>query len=240
MPTSRTSPTPPDVAQPRGVDLGTVVLSVVERGSASTPAPPVVLLHGTGATARSWDTVARALSTTRPVVAVDLRGHGESSWPGRYSVELMAQDVGALLDRLGLGAVDLVGHSLGGLVALQVAVASPTAVRRLVLEDVGMPHPRRPAPPTRPDGVLDFDWRVVEQVRPEIDDPDPRWPALVGSVAAPTLVVAGGPRSFVAGDHVAELVDALPDGRSVTLDTGHEVHEVDPAAFTREVLTFLT
>jgi esterase len=231
------------VAQPQDVDLGAVVLRVVERPCASPGAPPgappVVLLHGTGATLRSWDAVAAALSTTRAVLAVDLRGHGESSWPGTYSVDLMAQDVGALLDRLGLGPVDLVGHSLGGLVALRVSALSPDRVRRLVLEDVGMPHPRRPAPPARPDGVLDFDWRVVEQVRPEIDDPDPRWPDLVGSVATPTLVVAGGPSSFVAGAHVAELVGTLPDGRSVTLDTGHEVHETDPAGFIREVLTFL-
>jgi esterase len=61
----------------------------------------------------------------------------------------------------------------------------------------------------------------------------------VGSVVTPTLVVAGGPRSFVTGEHVAELVAALPDGRSVTLDTGHEVHESDPEGFTRELLAFL-
>jgi pimeloyl-ACP methyl ester carboxylesterase len=80
---------------------------------------------------------------------------------------------------------------------------------------------------------------VVEQVRPQVDDPDPAWPSVVGSVVTPTLVVTGGPRSFVTGEHVAELVAALPDGRSVTLDTGHEVHESDPAGFTRELLAFL-
>jgi pimeloyl-ACP methyl ester carboxylesterase len=227
------------VAEPRAVALGGVVLWLVEHRCSAPEAPPVVLLHGTGATARTWDVVAGVLSATRHALAVDLRGHGESDWPGRYSMSVMAQDVGALLDRLGLGPVDLVGHSLGGLVALRVAAAHPAEVRRLVLEDVGMPHPRRPAPPVRPPGVLDFDWRVVEQVRPEIDDPDPAWPAVAASVAAPTLVVAGGPSSFVAADHVAELVATLSDGRVVTLDTGHEVHETDPEAFTRELLTFL-
>ncbi len=172
------------------------------------------------------------------MLAVDLRGHGESGWPGAYSIDLMAQDVGALLDAMA-SPVDLVGHSLGGLVALRVAAARPGRVRRVVLEDVGLPHPRRPDPPTRPEGDLRFDWRVVEQVRPEVDDPDPRWPAVARSMVAPTLVVAGGPRSFVAAEHVAELVAALPDGRSVTLDTGHEVHEGDPAGFSRELLTFL-
>ena len=52
-------------------------------------------------------------------------------------------------------------------------------------------------------------------------------------------MVAGGPSSFVPAEHVAELVAALPDGRSVTLDTGHEVHAADPVGFVREVLAFL-
>ena len=222
----------------QSVDLGGQSLSVVEWPGPAASATPVVLLPGTGLTARSWDVVAAALSATRCVLAVDLRGHGASGWPGEYSIELMAQDVAALLERRG-GVVDLVGHSLGALVGLRVAAAYPGQVRRLVLEDVGMPHPRRPSPPARPEGELEFDWRVVEQVRPQVDDPDPAWPSVVGSVGTPTLVVAGGPRSFVAGDHVAELVAALPDGRSVSLDTGHEVHESDPEGFTRELVAFL-
>ena len=223
----------------RLVDVGPVVRSVVEWPCAAPAAPPVVLLPGTGLTAGSWDVVAASLSATRAVVAVDLRGHGESGWPGEYSIDLMASDVGALLDRLGAEPVDLVGHSLGGLVALRVAAAAPARVRRVVLEDVGMPHARTPTTPTRPVGELDLDWRVVEQVRPEIDAPDPAWPEVARSVAAPTLVVGGGARSFVAAEHVTELVVALPDGRSVTLDTGHEVHASDPAGFIREVAAFI-
>ena len=80
------------------------------------------------------------------MLAVDLRGHGASSRPGAYSVALMAADVASLLDAVGGAAVDLVGHSLGGLVALRVAAGRPDRVRRLVLEDVGMPHARRPEP----------------------------------------------------------------------------------------------
>ncbi len=221
------------------MEVADVVLSVVEHRCPAPTAPVAVLLHGTGATAGSWDVVAASLAARRTVLAVDLRGHGASSRPGAYSIGLMAADVAALLDSVGGAAVDLVGHSLGGLVALRVAVGRPDRVRRLVLEDVGMPHARRPSPPARPEGALGFDWRVVEQVRPEVDHPDPAWPVVVGSVAAPTLVVAGGPRSFVAAEHVAELVAALPDGRVTTLDTGHEVHETDPAGFTRAVEPFL-
>ena len=219
---------------------GEATASGVDVASGSGPEPPpVVLLPGTGMTARDWDDVAHVLSTTRTAHAVDLRGHGSSSRPGRYSTALMAADVVGLLDRVCAGPVDLVGHSLGGLVACRVAAQRPDLVRRLVLEDVGMPHPRRPAAPERPPGELDFDWAVVEQVRPEIDDPDPGWAAVVRGIEAPTLVVGGGAKSTVPQHHVRELADSLRDGRSATVDTGHLVHATAPARFLELVLAFL-
>jgi pimeloyl-ACP methyl ester carboxylesterase len=221
------------------VDVGTVTLAVHVHRPARELAAPVLLLPGTGATAQDWDTVAASLSRTRTVHAVDLRGHGDSDWPGEYSPALMAADVAGLLDRLAPPPVDLVGHSLGGLVACLAAVRRPELVRRLVLEDVGMPHPRRPAAPTRPGGPLPFDWAVVEQVRPQIDDPDPTWPEVVRAVAAPTLVVAGGAASFVPQAHVEELAAALPDGRLRTIEAGHLVHESEPERFLAEVVAFL-
>lgn len=170
--------------------------------------------------------------------AVDLRGHGESDRSGLYSIGSMAQDVAALLPHLSDQPLDLVGHSLGGLLALRAAATHPSLLRRLVLEDVGMPHRRVPSPPSRPAGDLPFDWRVVEQVRPEIDSPTAGWPQVVRGVSAPTLVVAGR-HSFVAAEHIDELLDALPDGRSVTLDTGHEVHSERPDEFTHILVAFL-
>jgi pimeloyl-ACP methyl ester carboxylesterase len=216
-----------------------VVLSLRVWPCTRPAGPVVVLLSGTGGTAQDWDVVATRVSEERQVVAVDLRGHGASDWPGRYSIELFADDVSAALDELGGGPVDLVGHSLGGLVACKVAAARPDLVRRLVLEDVGVPHPREPDTPARPRGQLPFDWAVVEQVRPEIDDPDPSWPEIVAGIQAPTLVVGGGPRSFVPQQHVAELVDRLHDGRLTTIDGGHLVHESSPEEFTDELLAFI-
>ena len=222
--------------EPTRVRVGDLHLAVHVRGNTG---PTVVFLHGTGTSASDWEGVSGPLAVTRRVVAVDLRGHGASDRPGRYSIAAMADDVADLLALVDDGPVDLVGHSLGGLVALRVAAAVPGRVRRLVLEDVGMPHPRVPDPPTRPPGALPFDWRVVEQVRPEIDDPSPDWPDVVAAVTAPTLVVAGGPASFVSLEHVDELVGALPDGRATVLGTGHEVHAERPAEFTAAVAAFL-
>lgn len=100
---------------------------------------PLLLLPALGECAGDWAPVREVLDRERRVYAVDLRGHGRSDRPGEYSLELMRDDVLGLLDALGLDRVDLVGHSMGGVVAHLVAQARPWQVVRLVLEDA----PRR-------------------------------------------------------------------------------------------------
>lgn len=124
------------------------------RVSGSPAAPPLILLHALGESAADWDTVAADLGTRWRVYAVDLRGHGRSGRPGRYSVELMRDDVWAFADELGLDRPVLVGHSLGAMVACLAAQRHPDRVARLVLEE---PPPLLPADPPRavpdpPDG----------------------------------------------------------------------------------------
>jgi pimeloyl-ACP methyl ester carboxylesterase len=105
---------------------------------AAEAAPPVVCLHGVCGQAWAWNGSAPLLATRAPVLAVDLRGHGASSWApdGDYSTATMAADVAAALDELGLGPVDLVGLSWGGLVGATLAASRPDLVRRLVMIDV--------------------------------------------------------------------------------------------------------
>jgi pimeloyl-ACP methyl ester carboxylesterase len=140
---------------------------------------------------------------------------------------------------LSASEVDLVGHSLGGLVACQVAASGRAPVRRLVLEDTGMPHPRPPQTPARPAGPLSFDWAVVEQVRPEIDEPDSRWPQVMAAIAVPTLAIGGGASSFVPQEHVEELAKTVAHGTRVTIDGGHLVHATKPDAFLATLTAFL-
>jgi pimeloyl-ACP methyl ester carboxylesterase len=150
----------------------------------------------------------------------------------------MSADIVALLQRCD-EQPDLVGHSLGGLVACLAVAAAPDAVRKLALEDVPMPHPRPSATPSRPPGHLDFDWRAIEQVRPEIDNPDSSWPDVVRRITVPTLVIAGGSRSTIPQQHVAELVEMLADGHLATVDAGHLVHATKPAEFLELLIAFL-
>ncbi|MEV0431175.1 alpha/beta hydrolase [Micromonospora sp. NPDC050495] len=200
---------------------------------------PTLLLPAMGKTARDWDVIASGLCAERSVYAVDLRGHGASDWPGTYGLKLFTQDIIGILDRLDIGAVDLVGHSLGGLVACGVAADRPDQVRKLVLEDIGYLHPRPPGLPDRPEGELPFDWHMVEQVRPEIDDPDPGWADIVARIMAPTLLIGGGAASPIPQEQLAELADRLADARLMTIAAGHLVHATVPDDYLKLLIAFL-
>jgi pimeloyl-ACP methyl ester carboxylesterase len=222
-------------------DVGELTLAVRVWAGPESDQPPLVLLPATGKTADDWDMFAGPMSASRTVFAVNLRGHGASAWPGTYSIELMTDDVVAWLGAcFPDGKVDLVGHSLGGLVACAVATRCPDQVRRLVLEDVGLLKPRPADPPAKPDQVLAFDWKVVEQVRPEIDNFAPAWADVIARIEIPTLVIAGGSTSPVPQEQIAGLVRLLPHGRMVTIEAGHLVHASKPSEFTAQVLSFLS
>lgn len=97
--------------------------------------PPVLILHGLFGSGRNWRSVARALSATHRVLAVDLRNHGSSTWADSMSYLDMAEDVRRLIRRQGLTQPLLVGHSIGDKVAMAVALMWPEAVERLIVVD---------------------------------------------------------------------------------------------------------
>jgi pimeloyl-ACP methyl ester carboxylesterase len=95
----------------------------------------VVLLHGGAANVHWWEPLAEALASRFHVVALDFRGHGDSDFPEALEVGAFSKDLEALLEELGSAAPILIGHSLGGRVALEHA-AGPGGIRALVLLDV--------------------------------------------------------------------------------------------------------
>jgi pimeloyl-ACP methyl ester carboxylesterase len=100
---------------------------------------PIVLLHGVGSSASGWDEAAKVMSMRGfHVIAVDMPGHGQSTkGPGDYSLGSLASSVRDLLDHLGIEQAVIVGHSLGGGVALQFHYQYPSHVAGLVLVSSG-------------------------------------------------------------------------------------------------------
>ena len=159
------------------IDVAGVATALIDTGPPPGPAaaPPVLLLHGSGpgvTAAANWRPVIPALSADRRVIAPDQLGFGGTATgePRSYGRAAWTEHALALLDTLGLGTVDVIGNSMGGAIALSMAVARPGAVRRIVtMGSMGVamalpyglnevwatpPGPRKPAPrkpaPRRP------------------------------------------------------------------------------------------
>ncbi|MET9294862.1 alpha/beta hydrolase [Streptomyces sp. NPDC003077] len=103
-------------------------------------APPLLLLHGSGASSAFWGPVVPALADRHHVIRVDLPGFGQSPPAPPYDVPLQARRVAAVLDGLGLARVVAIGHSSGGYIATALAEQRPGLVRALALISSG-PNP---------------------------------------------------------------------------------------------------
>jgi 3-oxoadipate enol-lactonase len=103
---------------------------------------PVLLVHGLGSSTLDWAPQVAALAPHYRVIVFDVRGHGRSAKPRqRYSVALFADDTAALIRALALGPVHVVGISMGGMIAFQLAAVAPDLVRSLVIVNSGPAMP---------------------------------------------------------------------------------------------------
>ncbi len=107
--------------------------------------PPLFILHGLFGSGDNWRSQARVLGRSFTVYAVDLRNHGDSPHHIGMDYPVLAGDVIDLIDAEGFGRVDLLGHSVGGKVAMQVATNDVNRVNRLVVVDIApksypLPH----------------------------------------------------------------------------------------------------
>jgi pimeloyl-ACP methyl ester carboxylesterase len=128
----------PAPIQDRDARIGDVKLHYLEAGAGN--ATPVILLHGFAQTSHMWLPLIPKIDGDRTVVAVDLRGAGESSKPaGGYDKKTMAEDIHALVRSLGFRKVILVGHDIGLMVAYAYAAQHPDEVERIALMDAFLP-----------------------------------------------------------------------------------------------------
>jgi len=121
----------------RTTKVNDITLHYLDWGPAD--APPVVLLHGITGHARVWDHLAARLVPGRRVLALDQRGHGDSdpAPDDDYRVGTMADDVAAFVGSLRIDRFALLGHSMGGRIAIKYAADHAARLERLVIVDIG-------------------------------------------------------------------------------------------------------
>jgi non-heme chloroperoxidase len=119
------------------VTINSLEYSYLEYGSSDNP--PVILLHGIWSTGAVWHDIAMALAETYHVRSVDFRGRSQTDWSpeGDYSTEAYVSDVLGLYEALRLEKASVIGHSMGGGVAMALAAAYPALVESLVVIDSG-------------------------------------------------------------------------------------------------------
>ena len=110
------------------------MLNVITHGSASD-GPPLLIAHGLFGSARNWGVIAKRLSDSRQVLAVDMRNHGESPWTDTHNYKAMADDLAEVIAQYG-GSADVLGHSMGGKAAMMLALAHAERVNRLIVADI--------------------------------------------------------------------------------------------------------
>ena len=106
---------------------------LVGRASASSHKPPIVLIHGLVSSHKDWLLQMPDLCRERQVLLVDLPGHGQSGYKSSTSVQSMAEDIHNLLQQLKIKSCDVMGISMGGMVAMSLAATRPALVQKLVL-----------------------------------------------------------------------------------------------------------
>jgi pimeloyl-ACP methyl ester carboxylesterase len=228
---------------------------------------PVVLLEGLGGHIPGWRRSLPRLSATLQVVACDLRGNGRSEAPDvPMTVPMLAEDTLGLLDHLGIESAHLYGQSLGGMVALQIALDHPSRARSLVLAatHAGLRH----AVPSDHRAPKDEPWRLLyspsfPEGHPEEVAEDRRlasehaqtpgaarrqWEAVqrfdvfdrLGEIRAPTLVLHGTEDRLIHPDNARILAERIPGARLVLLEgAGHAYHSEQPEAADDAVLSLV-
>lgn len=196
--------------------------------------PPLVLLHGGVDPSQTFGAPLAAMAKTHKVIAIHMRGHGFSKDGDEpWSVELMADDVAAVLKHLNIGKARVMGYSLGAGVALQVAIRHPELVEKLVSisvdyrTDDDYPEVREafrqlPAHAAEygqqlansPLGELypDVDWERVFRKSGEMNEPESDWTKGIKAITVPTLLVFADADS-IRPEHMVEFWKLLGGGQ---------------------------
>jgi len=220
-----------------------IQLAVTEYGSG----PPLAILHGLFGSGRNWRSIAQQLAARHRVLTFDLRNHGASPWAERMSYGEMIADLRASLHARGIAHTALLGHSMGGKVAMLAALRYPAEVDRLVVVDIA-PAPNPPALLAYVRAMRAVDVHGVTR-RGDVDAIERDFPEIVGFLALPAGSAYRGPTLFVAGarsdhirpEHEPGIRQLFPRARITRIEeAGHWVHAEQPQAFLEAVEAFLS
>jgi 3-oxoadipate enol-lactonase len=230
---------------------------------------PVILLEGLGGGIPGWRRNLPHFVARHRVVAYDFRGNGRSDRPhGPMSIQTLVDDTFGLMDHIGLDSSHLYGQSMGGMVAIEMALQEPRRVRSLV---VGASHAgRRRATPVGPSGRVSKDKpylalyaegfarehpdHIAEDIMVGSQNPQPlhasrrQWEAVEGweawdrlsSLAVPTLVLHGTDDRLVSAENARRIAEAIPGAELALLEgAGHVFHSERAEEADDVVLSFL-
>lgn len=240
---------------------GPVEIAFLDEGEGE----PIVLVHGFASNkeinwvATRW--VATLTRARRRVIAPDMRGHGASTKfydPAAYHTSVMADDVRALLDHLGLGWADILGYSMGARIAAFLALGDPERVRSAILgglgirlvESAGLPENIAEAleAPSAAD-VHDPKARVFRDFAEETGSDRAALAACIrgsrqtltraeaGRIGVPVLVAVGTKDDVAGSPH--ELAALIPDAQAVDIPRRDHMRAVGDRVFKQAVLAFL-
>ncbi|XP_055928456.1 protein ABHD11-like [Argiope bruennichi] len=124
-------------SKPKPVDLVYSCIEVADPNVRKDDVP-LILIHGLSMNKESWKDICKdlALKTGKRVYIPDLRNHGESPYSEEYDVEAMTEDIIYLLDKLNISKAVVLGHSLGGKIAVHLALNYPTRIEQIIVEDM--------------------------------------------------------------------------------------------------------
>lgn len=222
---------------------------------------PLLLLHGNGAAIGSFSSQIPELSKHFKVIAVDSRAQGKSTdSDAEITYALMASDMSALIDQLHLGSVDVVGWSDGGNIGLELALAHPEQVKKLVTFGANYTHVDYEAPPDKivmqPDDPRLQNTKaaiaVAAKSRPQLSpavqkklsDLMEKYPnittAQLQTIKTPVLVVAGD-HDAIKLEQTISLFRNLPHAQLwIVPGATHFVAMEQPETVNREIIAFLT
>ena len=246
-----------------------LTLSYLDTGSspASIARPPLLALHAHMMQGATYAALADSLAPDYRVIALDQRGHGDSSHAATYTRQDYLDDIEALLTLLDLPQAVLLGNSLGGVNAYQFAARHPDRVQALIIEDIGVVVtddisfvlPWQGVFPTREELEERIGERFVPYLRDSFRQSEDGWRLafdprdmvrsqqnLVGdhwadwlASSCHALVLRGRESRVTSAEHIEQMVERRPHTNLIVLDGGHALHADNPGAFNNVVRSFL-